>query len=100
MYLGHIVEQGPSSEVFDDPRHPYTVALLGSAPSPDPRSRGAMRVLEGDVPSAIDPPAGCRFRMDVCEHERPLPHLFGMRQIACHLPDDFDVVASGTASQR
>ena len=103
MYLGHIVEQGPADEVFDGPRHPYTVALLGSAPSPDPTSRGTMRVLEGDVPSAVNPPEGCRFhprcpfRMDVCTRERPLPHPFGGRRVACHLPDDFDVAVRGAS---
>jgi len=97
MYLGRIVEQGPAAEVFREPRHPYTVALLSSSPSPDPESRGDMRILEGDVPSAIRPPGGCRFhprcpfRMDVCETEYPTPHRVGERLVACHLPDDTDL---------
>ena len=103
MYLGRIVEQGPANEIFRDPRHPYTVALLGSSPSPDPESRGAMRVLEGDVPSAVHPPEGCRFhprcpfRMDICTTECPQPHAVGGRLVSCHLPDDFDTSATGTA---
>jgi len=109
MYLGRLVEQGPASLVFADPRHPYTVALLGSSPSPDPESREEMRVLEGDVPSAIRPPRGCRFhprcafRMDICEQEAPEPHHVGARLVACHLPDDAPVgaiVSPATTSER
>jgi oligopeptide/dipeptide ABC transporter ATP-binding protein len=101
MYLGRIVEQGPASEVFADPRHPYTVALLGSSPSPDPESRGTMQVLEGDVPSAVRPPEGCRFhprcpfRMEICTTVCPQPHAVGERTVACHLPDDFDTSHTG-----
>jgi oligopeptide/dipeptide ABC transporter ATP-binding protein len=97
MYLGRIVEQGPAAVVFQEPRHPYTVALLSSSPSPDPETRGDMRILEGDVPSAVRPPGGCRFhprcpfRMDVCETEYPAPHRIGDRLVACHLPDDTDL---------
>ena len=97
MYLGQVAEQGPAAEVFGGPRHPYTVALLNSSPSPDPEARATMRVLEGDVPSAVRPPAGCRFhprcpfRMPICEREYPAPHPVGSRMIACHLPEDFDL---------
>jgi oligopeptide/dipeptide ABC transporter ATP-binding protein len=97
MYLGEIVEQGAATEIFSSPRHPYTAALLASSPSPDPESRADKRVLEGDVPSAVDPPPGCRFhprcgfRMPVCEHEHPVPHRVGQRLVACHLPDDTEV---------
>jgi oligopeptide/dipeptide ABC transporter ATP-binding protein len=103
MYLGRIVEQGPADEIFRDPRHPYTVALLGSSPSPDPETRGAMKVLEGDVPSAVRPPEGCRFhprcpfRMDICSSECPQPHAVGARAVACHLADDFDTSQTGAA---
>jgi len=103
MYLGHIVEQGPAREIFRGPRHPYTVALLRSSPSPDPEDRGTMKVLEGDVPSAVRPPEGCRFhprcpfRMDVCTTECPQPHALGERAVACHLADDFDTSQTGAA---
>ena len=101
MYLGHVVEAGPAEQVFGRPRHPYTAALLASVPSPDPEARTAMRVLEGDVPSAIAPPAGCRFHprcpfcLNVCRADEPQPHDVGGRRVACHLPDDTDVTRGG-----
>jgi len=61
MYLGEIVETGPTSEVLSDPRHPYTRALVSSVPAPDPGQRGSGVRLSGDVPSPADPPSGCRF---------------------------------------
>jgi oligopeptide/dipeptide ABC transporter ATP-binding protein len=79
MYLGRIVEQGPAGEVAQRPRHPYTEALVSAIPIPDPmiqRSRKRI-VLQGDVPSPADPPAGCRFHtrcayaMDICAVEDP-----------------------------
>ncbi|WP_049996294.1 ABC transporter ATP-binding protein [Halococcus sediminicola] len=61
MYLGEIVEIGPTSEVFDDPQHPYTRSLLSSVPTLDPYARGQAGGLSGDVPDPADPPSGCRF---------------------------------------
>jgi oligopeptide/dipeptide ABC transporter ATP-binding protein len=75
MYLGEIMEERPTEELFRDPWHPYTQALLHSAPSLDPEHRD-LRVLGGDVPSPINPPEGCRFhtrcprRFDRCDVER------------------------------
>jgi oligopeptide transport system ATP-binding protein len=65
MYLGQIVELGPRDEIFADPRHPYTQALLSAVPIPDPVAEAAREphriVLSGELPSAVAPPAGCRF---------------------------------------
>jgi len=62
MYLGQLVELAEKAELFENPQHPYTRALLESIPVPDPRVEGTRGVLEGDVPSPIQPPSGCRFR--------------------------------------
>ena len=62
MYLGHIVELAETEELFENPQHPYTRGLLDSIPIPDPRESEVRATLEGDVPSPIDPPSGCRFR--------------------------------------
>ena len=62
MYLGQLVELAGTDELFENPQHPYTDALLQSIPVPDPRATGARGVLDGDVPSPIEPPSGCRFR--------------------------------------
>jgi oligopeptide/dipeptide ABC transporter ATP-binding protein len=62
MYLGQLVELAETTELFENPQHPYTEALLQSIPVPDPRDTGSRGVLEGDVPSPVNPPSGCRFR--------------------------------------
>ncbi len=62
MYLGQLVELAEKEELYENPQHPYTRALLDSIPVPDPRAEGVRGVLEGDVPSPINPPSGCRFR--------------------------------------
>lgn len=69
MYLGRIVETGPATQVVTNPRHPYTEALLSAIPVPDPNVKRERIVLEGDVPSPIDPPSGCPFHPR-CPHAR------------------------------
>jgi len=77
MYLGKIVETAPKKSLFDDPKHPYTQALLSAIPVPNPKLRKKGRILMGDVPSPINPPSGCRFhprcseRLQICDREQP-----------------------------
>ncbi|MEU1687806.1 oligopeptide/dipeptide ABC transporter ATP-binding protein [Micromonospora sp. NPDC005707] len=93
MYLGQLVEKGPRERIFTRPAHPYTQALLAAAPVADPvRQRQRQPVLLGDdLPSALDPPSGCRFRtrcplaFDLCATEVPAQVEFGGGMAACHL---------------
>ena len=62
MYLGRVMERGPSSSVYAMPRHPYTQALLSASPVPDPNARRRRVLLQGDIPSPLNPPSGCVFR--------------------------------------
>ena len=96
MYLGRIVERGDPHAVLTSPAHPYTVALLSAVPIEHPRQRSTVRrrILEGDVPSAINPPSGCHFRTrcwkaeDRCAVEVPLLRPVGAGQhVACHFPE-------------
>jgi peptide/nickel transport system ATP-binding protein len=92
MYLGKIVELATKESLFENPRHPYSQALLAAAPLPDPRAKRERIVLQGDIPSPITPPSGCAFHtrcpkvFDRCTIEAPplVPTADG-RMAACHL---------------
>ncbi len=94
MYLGKIVEEAPARELYTNPRHPYTEALLSAVPEPDPTLRKKRILLTGDVPTPINPPSGCRFHtrcpkvMDVCSTVFPkaFPISPGHRS-HCYLED-------------
>jgi oligopeptide/dipeptide ABC transporter ATP-binding protein len=92
MYLGRIVEIAAKEALFEAPLHPYTQALMSAAPVPDPRAKRERIVLQGDVPSPVNPPPGCAFHtrcpfaFDRCKVETPPLRLRDDgRQIACHL---------------
>jgi oligopeptide/dipeptide ABC transporter ATP-binding protein len=92
MYLGKIVEEGPTEKVFANPFHPYTQALMAAVPVVDKDARRKRIILEGSVPSPIDPPTGCRFHPrcfakvgKICEEQEPAwTILDGGHRVACH----------------
>jgi oligopeptide transport system ATP-binding protein len=92
MYLGRIVETADKSELFANPRHPYTQALLASVPVADPTKKSLKTLVDGDVPSPINPPSGCAFHtrcryvMERCKTETPkLAEIGSQHQVACWL---------------
>jgi peptide/nickel transport system ATP-binding protein len=99
MYLGKIVERSPASVLYERPIHPYSVALLSAVPIPDPKANAERTpvVLEGDVPSPVDPPSACRFHTrcpwatEVCSEDEPPLADYGTGQAAaCHHPRNVD----------
>jgi oligopeptide transport system ATP-binding protein len=107
MYLGSIVEIGNDADVYENPSHPYTQALLSAVPVLDPAVRAAKQriVLTGDVPSPANPPSGCRFRtrcwkaQDVCATDPPeLVDRGQGHPAACHFAEALDVVHADTAA--
>ncbi|MBS7541952.1 dipeptide ABC transporter ATP-binding protein [Ancylobacter oerskovii] len=93
MYLGRAVEHGPRDAIFDDPRHPYTRALMSATPVADPEAKKERIVLEGELPSPFDPPAGCPFNprcplaFDRCRRENPPLEMKSGRMVACWAVD-------------
>jgi len=92
MYLGRIVEVAPAREFVEPPMHPYTEALLAAAPLPDPRRKNPGAPLQGDPPSPLDPPPGCRFHprcreaREICRRQEPSLRAIGPDHlVACHL---------------
>ncbi len=96
MYLGKLVEIGPARDVYSQPAHPYTLGLLEAVPVPDPAAERAKNTppIRGELPSASEPPSGCRFRtrcpraQDICAETEPAMRQFGTpsHQAACHFP--------------
>jgi peptide/nickel transport system ATP-binding protein len=109
MYLGKIVELADRTSLYQSPMHPYTKALMSAVPVPDPRRRGAKSeriLLQGDVPSPISPPSGCRFHTrcwkatEVCKtQEPPLLELRPGQRVACHHPENAEGVTVPSARE-
>ncbi len=101
MYLGSMVEMGTQKQIFQKPMHPYTQALLSAVPVADPDLKMDRVILEGDIPSPVNPPSGCKFRtrcayaMDVCAKEVPQFNEYEpSHKVACHLyPQNADTKA-------
>jgi len=92
MYLGKVVELAPSDDIFASPLHPYTQALFGAIPLPDVDNLRELTILEGNVPSPINPPSGCRFHtrcpiaQEICTQQEPiLRQIRHNRKVACHM---------------
>jgi oligopeptide/dipeptide ABC transporter ATP-binding protein len=94
MYLGSIVEMVPAQELYKNPKHPYTEALLSAVPSIDPNTHKTRIILPGEIPNPSDPPPGCKFHTrcryarEICSKETPKWRDMGNdHYVACHLAD-------------
>ncbi|MFK9094037.1 ABC transporter ATP-binding protein [Bacillus salipaludis] len=91
MYLGRLIEVADSEELYEDPKHPYTKALLSAVPVPDPDLKKKTILIEGELPSPANPPSGCAFHtrcgqvMDICKTARPEESDLNGHFVACHL---------------
>ena len=102
MYVGKLVELASTQELYNDPKHPYTEALLTAVPRPDPRERSQRIILEGDVPDPSNPPSGCYFHprcqyaKDRCSQEEPALRDIGQGHIvACHFAEELSLRGIG-----
>jgi len=93
MFLGKIMEIGSTNEVYNRPLHPYTKFLIAASPVPDPHARQKEKlILEGDIPSPLNPPSGCRFHtrcpyvQSICKSQEPVLQQVEGRDVACHFP--------------
>ena len=98
MYLGKIVEIAKTSEIFENPKHPYTEALISAVPIPDPKYRSDEIILKGDVPSPLNPPDGCyfhprcRYAKSICSQNEPYYRDLGNGHFAsCHFADSLNL---------
>lgn len=104
VYLGRIVEEAPTADLFARPSHPYTRSLIDAAPRPDPGEKTARAPLEGDLPSALAPPSGCAFHprcpmaQDLCRTERPALRKLGQARVACHFAETVTATELTTAA--
>ncbi|WP_026564380.1 ABC transporter ATP-binding protein [Bacillus sp. UNC41MFS5] len=91
MYLGRLIELAESEELYENPKHPYTKALLSAVPIPDPDIKRETILIEGELPSPANPPSGCAFHtrcsqvMDICKNTRPAEQNLNGHFVACHL---------------
>lgn len=99
MYVGKLVEMAETEELFKNPKHPYTEALLAAVPKPDPKYRGMRKLLYGEVADPANPPSGCYFHprcpyvQDICKEEYPpLRNLGNDHFVACHFADKLSLV--------
>ncbi len=97
MYLGKIIEEGPSEQIYAQSMHPYTKSLINAIPIPDPHQKPEREIISGDVPSPINPPGGCRFhprcpeQFTPCAGTEPITRILpGQHQVSCHLTDRHD----------
>lgn len=99
MYVGKLVEMAETFELYTNPKHPYTEALMSSVPKPDPRARSERLVLEGEVANPADPPSGCyfhprcRYAQELCSQEAPgLQDIGGDHWVACHFSEQLELI--------
>ncbi|WP_042454933.1 ABC transporter ATP-binding protein [Neobacillus dielmonensis] len=91
MYLGRLIELADSEELYENPKHPYTQALLNAVPVPDPDLKKQTSLIEGELPSPANPPSGCAFHtrckecMEICKTQRPVEQNLNGHYVACHL---------------